>query len=490
MKIELTNFSVFQDNTLFDIKPLTFLIGANNSGKSTFLKAMAIATKEHFYTTELNIDSIKYHIKEHKKPVKISYEVSRNIFKELVWTTFDIPGEGIEDNLDVESLKYKNNKNEIILELKIRKYISEEIILSKGKQYEITLDLRRFYAILKDYKLDRDIQAFKDLFKNKSVLEGYISRPKYDESFYSDYRIVEKWFFQEGVIDFLQKHASMEIDSDLRQIIIDYFIPFFRPISVGVKLRDKIDLVVIRNSDLSIPKRIYEENEFIVKQLLKREGYFQHELIDLDFVNHWMDRFFGADSKLYVCSPFKPTSLTSEIKLNNRHLTELGTGIGKILQIIHYLGTLSLNVTDVWINFEEHIKLNSKQKIIDTKLEQGFIDSRFIVIEEPETNLHPDFQVLLAEMIYEISQQSSYHIIVETHSEYMIRTLQYLIAKNPENSENVGIINFGSGDDIGKVKNIEIERNGSLSDSFFSSFFHLAEDIKWKISALNHNHLN
>ena len=490
MKIELTNFSLFRDDTVFDIKPLTFLIGANNSGKSTFLKALAIATNESFYTNRLNIDSVKYHIRESKNPVKITYEVSRNIFKELVWTTIDIPDEGIEDFLEVESLKYKNNKNEIILELKTRNDISQETILSNGIQYKIILDLRKFYVILKEYNLDRDIQAFKDLFKNKSVLEGYLSRPDYDERYYSDYRIVEKWFFKEGVIDFLQKHTSMKIDSNLRQIIIDYFIPFFRPISVIETTIDKIDLVVIRNSDLSKPSRIYEENEFIVKQLLKRDGYFQHELIDLDFVNYWMNRFFGDETKLDVITPFKPTSLTSEIKLNGRHLTELGTGFGKILQIIHFLGTLTLNVTDVWVNFEQHVKSNSKQKIIDTKLKQGFTDSRLIVIEEPETNLHPDFQVLLAEMIYAISNQTKYHLIVETHSEYMIRTLQYLVAKNPENSENVGILNFGSGDEIGKVKNIDIEPNGSLSDSFYSNFFHLAEDIKWKISALNQDRLN
>jgi energy-coupling factor transporter ATP-binding protein EcfA2 len=490
MKIELTNFSLFPDKTVFNIKPLTFLIGANNSGKSTFLKAMTIAANEHFYTNNFNIDSIKYHIRDSKKSVQISYEVSSNIFKELIWTTFDIPGEGLEDHLDVESLRYKNNKNEVILELKIREDLKQEKIENIELQYYVKLDLRRFYVILNEYNLAQDIDAFKNIFRNKLILDGFVLRPRYDEKFYSDYRQVEKWFFEKGVIDFIEKHTIEEISVNLRQAIIDYFIPFFRPISKRNNFNDKVDLVQIRNSELSIPKRVYEGNEFIVKQLLKRKSYFQHEEIDLDFVDKWMHKFFGSGSSIDVYAPFLPTSAITEIKLNGRHLTELGVGFAKILQLIHFLGSLSLNVTDAYVNFEDHIKKNTKGKIINAKIVQGFIDSKFIVIEEPETNLHPDFQVLLAEMIYDISQQSGYHIIVETHSEYMIRTMQYLVAKNPETSENVGILNFGSGKEIGKVKNIEIEPNGSLSDSFFSNFFHLAEDIKWKISALNQDRLN
>ena len=55
MKIELTNFSLFRDHSVFNIKPLTFLIGAHNSGKSTFIKALAIAAAEHFEGNEKNL---------------------------------------------------------------------------------------------------------------------------------------------------------------------------------------------------------------------------------------------------------------------------------------------------------------------------------------------------------------------------------------------------------------------------------------------------
>ena len=44
MKLRIKNFSFFEDQVEFQVAPLTLLIGSNNSGKSTFLKALSLAT--------------------------------------------------------------------------------------------------------------------------------------------------------------------------------------------------------------------------------------------------------------------------------------------------------------------------------------------------------------------------------------------------------------------------------------------------------------
>jgi predicted ATPase len=46
------------------------------------------------------------------------------------------------------------------------------------------------------------------------------------------------------------------------------------------------------------------------------------------------------------------------------------------------------------------------------------------VIEEPELNLHPDLQAELMDVLIELSQEWGITIIMETHSEYMLRRLQ------------------------------------------------------------------
>jgi AAA15 family ATPase/GTPase len=488
MKIELTNFSLFRDRTVFDIKPLTFLIGANNSGKSTFIKALAIAAAEHFEGNPyFNIDSIDYHIKDSKKPILIRTEVNQGIFKEFKWTVIDDPEDGSIGYLDLKSVIYLNSKGQKLLELIINANTFTFIDDVANKEFEINFRFSDFLEVIKNEISTKDSEALKVLF-GSDALCGKLELPSHLSKIMSDYRPFEKWFFAEGLISFLEGIALTPLDDYLKGSVKDYFTFLFKPISLENN-ESKINFTTIRNSELSKAKRIYDDSDFIIQQLSKRIGYFQLESIDLDFVDRWMKNFFGESYNIEIITPFQISKI-SEIKLNGRHLTELGTGICKILQYIHFFGTLSFYSTDVYLNFEEHKKKNTKKFILQKKLLNGFNDAKFVVIEEPETNLHPDFQVLLAEMIYAISNQTKYHVILETHSEYMIRTLQYLVAKNPENSENVGILNFGSGDEIGKVKNIDIEPNGSLSDSFYSNFFHLAEDIKWKISALNQDRLN
>lgn len=52
-----------------------------------------------------------------------------------------------------------------------------------------------------------------------------------------------------------------------------------------------------------------------------------------------------------------------------------------------------------------------------------------ILLEEPETHLHPLAQAILAELFVEISRQRGVQFLVETHSEHLFRRLQTLVAR-------------------------------------------------------------
>lgn len=55
-----------------------------------------------------------------------------------------------------------------------------------------------------------------------------------------------------------------------------------------------------------------------------------------------------------------------------------------------------------------------------------------VVIEEPEQNLHPKMQSLLADLLQSIATSNEYKVnfIIETHSEYLIRKSQVLVANS------------------------------------------------------------
>lgn len=108
-----------------------------------------------------------------------------------------------------------------------------------------------------------------------------------------------------------------------------------------------------------------------------------------------------------------------------------------------------------------------------------------LFIEEPETNLHPDLQAKLADIIVTAQVSEGKQFIIETHSEYFIRKLQYLVAKNEIDSDNILINYFNPAsyrEKEGIVRETSIEKDGSLSNDFGPGFFD--EALNWKFELM------
>lgn len=58
-----------------------------------------------------------------------------------------------------------------------------------------------------------------------------------------------------------------------------------------------------------------------------------------------------------------------------------------------------------------------------------------IIIEEPEQNLHPKMQSLLADLFFKLSKEYNCRFLIETHSEYLIRKTQVLVGKEKYKDE-------------------------------------------------------
>lgn len=108
-------------------------------------------------------------------------------------------------------------------------------------------------------------------------------------------------------------------------------------------------------------------------------------------------------------------------------------------------------------------------------------ESRLLLIEEPEANLHPAFQSLLADMFCDATNTLHKQLIIETHSEYFVRKFQYLVGKKTIEAQKVKIFYFNKLKEKKGispiVQNIDILEDGSLSQNFGSGFFDESDNL-------------
>ena len=97
-------------------------------------------------------------------------------------------------------------------------------------------------------------------------------------------------------------------------------------------------------------------------------------------------------------------------------------------------------------------------------------------------------------MFVEASKQFGIIFIIETHSEYLIRKLQYLTAKGELSSEDSVIYYFNSPEanleNEQQIKAIVISEDGTLSSDFGSGFFDEADKIALDLFLLNQSQKN
>jgi len=90
-----------------------------------------------------------------------------------------------------------------------------------------------------------------------------------------------------------------------------------------------------------------------------------------------------------------------------------------------------------------------------------------IIIENPESHIHPRGQVELGKLIA-LTSQNDVQLIIETHSDHIINGIRVAVKENPALKDNAIIFFFekemAESEQYSKITNIEIDKNGELSD--------------------------
>lgn len=239
----------------------------------------------------------------------------------------------------------------------------------------------------------------------------------------------------------------------------------------------------------SFDERTSDFNELLLRYFEAKKNYKNEGGYTPDtFMNKWIKQFEIGDSiRLRSASEGLGIMiyLHKEENAKSGHLlADEGYGITQLLSLLLQIETSILEskctyVVDDSEPYRESpgLKLNSEKVL---RYERATL-----AIEEPEIHLHPKLQSLLADMFLEAYEQFNIHFIVETHSEYLLRKSQVLVARcgynsNPETEQLTPFAAYYL-PKMGKPYSLGYRKDGKFVNKFGSGFYDESANLTFQI---------
>ena len=247
----------------------------------------------------------------------------------------------------------------------------------------------------------------------------------------------------------------------------------------------------------------------LIKSYIEQHKYLldniNREITSNNYIDYWLNKFDVGKS--LIIKSIEPSAQFYTIEIirdsgDKINISDLGYGAGQVLAYIMlpFFANVDFSHFTSSIEFQKTKSVKSeKQKIDEDSVRniefnpfrdfEGRIQTHFVYLEEPETNLHPNWQSTLAELFaYQI--KIGIRFAIETHSEYFIRKIQNLVASNHCDSEDFVMYYFNSEkerklNNLKATDEIKINKNGTLSKSFGPGFFDEAGRLSLELLTLN-----
>ena len=425
-KIHLKNFKALRDTGELEIKPITFLVGPNSSGKTSLIQAILAlrqTVRSQDPQTPLILDDEYINLGSYRDVV----------FKHNEKNEICIGFEADEKRWEIVFSVYRSGNNQGVIYLKSLDFDGENIPMpqkDRGKLVKKSIN----FSIIKKGRGGGHFITTKD---EKNFDEQPIELSKFYGILFKKYKDLGKYF------DYLGAHPSLLFANMIAGKLIE---DIFKNIHHVGPSRDEPERTYTATG--ASPSEVGKWGEGSVNILLlekdireKVREWLKNFEISLDFdLEELMGKSGGSNIyKMMLSDPNTKTEVS---------LKDVGFGASQILPIIV----------------------------------EGFNAPKnaLIMIEQPEIHLHPRAQGTMGDLLVDIANFNEKKIIVETHCDLLIRRVCKNILQGNIDQADVVIYYFEPTESGTEIKTITINKNGQFEnfpDGFFEESFEEAMEM-------------
>lgn len=360
-----------------ELNGITVIAGENDTGKSTVGKAL-YSIFNSFYKIESKIQD--------EREDKIERLLDMFYHDVTNRMTMRVDTEEIAHTIIANIDKYRNNST------LLRSDIIEAISLSDSNFNKKTKDMT-LEELNEIFKRIEDILAISDNDVFVSVLNK-----KLDVEF-------------SGQVNNVFADASGEISLQIKNNI------------VAIEIEDNTVKSISENLHLNT-EVIYIDDPFIMDERSYQVFYYRYENY-LDHREHLLSKLFGREVDSNLITQIITTNKIDEIysKINSICNGEMVQNKRRSFGYKSSGSNIVLHSKNVSAGLKTFV-------ILKTLLQNGALEENgTIVLDEPEVHLHPEWQLLFAELIVLLQKEFGLHVLLNTHSPYFLRAIQVYSAK-------------------------------------------------------------
>lgn len=380
MKLKLKNIGKLQE-TEIDIDGITVIAGKNNTGKSTIGKSLYCIFSSMYDVNQKIEDDKKDYV---RRRVEILFMQNSSITNRLL---FNHTYKDIIENIVNDIIDKQNNE------------AKESILMVFNQLNEKRKRVNNF-----DNKTIND-EILNEFFQN--IQEG-LDIPK--QIFYINRlnNIIYKEF--NGQINNINNKLGSTINLLIKE-------NHFKLDIKGEKIT--INQYMELESDI-----VYIDNPFVLDNIDDKDLQ--------DILNH-RDNIISK-----MKNNIQDDNMTENILLQEKVTSVIDKldkiGVGKLIKIKEMYQTKFKYQSSLDNKPLEFVNVSAGLKtfiILKTLILNGHIKERgCIVLDEPEIHLHPEWQLVFAELIVLLQKTFNLHILLNTHSPYFLRAIQVYSAKH------------------------------------------------------------